>query len=132
LDLMDTDAWDSGWEKAAGPVIRWGGDAMEGVSLMRMARAGDYKGLVDKIQQDTEEKLPKVRERLSRWGENIKGVVGRATDWIKNAWSNGWNSISSFSSNVFGRIGDSARDKFNSLVDFMRGIPDRIKGVFAS
>lgn len=105
---------------------------MEGVSLMRMAMTGDYKGLLDKIQQDTEEKLPKVRERLSRWGENIKGVVGRATDWIKNAWSNGWNNISSFSTNIFGRIGESARDKFNSLVEFMRGIPGRIKGVFAS
>ncbi len=132
LDLMDTDAWDSGWEKVAGSVIKWGGDAMEGVSLMRMAMTGDWKGLLDKIQSDAEKKLPVVRERLSRWGDNIKNITGRATDWIKNAWSNGWNSISSFSSNVFGRIGDSAKQKFNSLVDFMRGIPGKIKGVFSN
>lgn len=132
LDLMDTDAWDSGWEKVAGSVIKWGGDAMEGVSLMRMAMTGDWKGLLDKIQSDAEKKLPVVRERLSRWGDNIKNTTGRATDWIKNAWSNGWNSISSFSSNVFGRIGDSAKQKFNSLVDFMRGIPGKIKGVFSN
>ncbi len=131
-NALDTDQWDDDWSWVKKTAKTAGNEIQEGLSLMTMAMKGDWRGLMNKIQEDANEKLPKVQARLSRWGDNIKNITGRATDWIKNKWSTGWNNIASISSNIFGRIGDSARQKFNSLVEFMRGIPGRIKGVFAS
>lgn len=131
-NALDTDQWDDDWSWLQKSAKKSGNEIQEGLSIMTMAMQGDFRGLMDKMQRDANEKLPRVQARLSRWGDNIKSITGRATDWIKNKWSTGWNSISSLSTRIFGRIGDSARQKFNSLVDFMRGLPARIRGVFAS
>jgi hypothetical protein len=69
---------------------------------------------------------------ITNW-DTIKGYLTRTWEQIKRGASNIWNAIKGFFSDTWNSIKDAAtgaanwvRDRFNALVDFFKGLPNRI------
>lgn len=60
----------------------------------------------------------------------VKAIIHTVTSLIKGDWEGVWNGIKSFFGTILSGIWELALNKFNAIWEFIRGIVDKLKGIF--
>lgn len=127
VDALDTDEWEEKWGKMGATAANWTDEIGEGLSLFALAARGDFRGMWQYIEEDANERLPRIRDRIDQWSDKLERRIEATRNW----WEEKWSEISEIVQTKAEEIRSGAEEKFDELVEFVRSVPGRILAFFS-
>lgn len=101
------------------------------ITTVLAAVNGDWSGVWEGIQNIISSVWDAIKGIVSGAINAVSGVISSVLNGIKGIFSSVWNGIKGAVSSAWSGITGAVRDGVSSMVNFVKSIPGKIKGVFS-